>query len=96
MGQAFGAEEKQFMKKKTVKYTNEALGKLEIIPDFLPAPQNLVLKEETEKVTITLSKRSIDFFKHEAKENHTQYQKMIRVLLDQYALYYQQHHEKRI
>lgn len=82
------------MKKRTVKYTNEPIGKVTIIPDFLPRPKDLVLKEETEKVTLSLSKKSIDFFKHEAKEHHTQYQKMIRSLLDQYAAHYQ-HQEKR-
>jgi predicted DNA binding CopG/RHH family protein len=41
-------------------------------------------------VTIGLSQSSVDFFKQEAKKHHTQYQKMIRRLLD---IYVAQHKE---
>ena len=68
-----------------IKYTNENLGELEIIQDFLPAPDELVFKEDSVKVTISLSRESVNFFKQEAKKNHTQYQKMIRRLLDIYT-----------
>ncbi|MCD6388930.1 MAG: CopG family transcriptional regulator [Desulfobulbaceae bacterium] len=71
--------------RKKVKYTNEPLGEVRIIDDFLPPPEQLVFKENNVKVTITLSKASIDFFKKEAKKHHTQYQKMIRRLLDIYT-----------
>ena len=77
------------MKKRTkIKYTNEPLGKLKIIPNFLPPPDQLVLKEEAVKITLVLSKSSVDFFKHLAQKKHTRYQKMIRVLLDQYAAHF--------
>jgi len=72
------------MKQKT-KYTDEPIGKVRVIADFLPSPKELALKDETVKVTISLSKSSIDFFKEEAKKYDTQYQKMIRRLLDEYA-----------
>jgi predicted DNA binding CopG/RHH family protein len=75
-------------KTKKIKYTDESLGKLKIVEDFLPAPEDLVFKEESVKVTITLSKSSIEFFKKAAKKHHTQYQKMIRNLLDQYTAHY--------
>jgi len=52
---------------------------------FLPPPDQLILKEETVKVTISLNKSSVDLFKKVAKENKTQYQKMIRKLIDFYA-----------
>jgi len=68
-----------------IKYSNEPMGKVKVISDFLPSPEELVLKDETVKVTIALSKTSIDFFKTEAKKYNTQYQKMIRRLLDEYA-----------
>lgn len=55
------------------------------ISNFLPSPEELALKDETIKVTITLSKASVDFFKKEAKKHHSHYQKMIRRLLDEYA-----------
>lgn len=79
-----GGKESKFMKKK-IKYTNEPMGKVKVVADFLPSPEDLALKDETVKVTISLSKVSIDFFKREAKKHHTQYQKMIRRLLDEYA-----------
>ncbi len=41
------------------KYTDEQLGKLAVMPDFLPSPEELVHREDTVKVTISLSKSSI-------------------------------------
>jgi predicted DNA binding CopG/RHH family protein len=79
-----GEKERNYMKKK-IKYTNEPLGDIKIIKDFLPSPEELAFNEDQVKVTIGLSKSSIDFFKKEAKKNHTQYQKMIRRLLDIYV-----------
>jgi len=72
--------------KKKIKYTDESIGEIKVIKDFLPSPKELALKEENVKVTISLSKSSVDFFKKEAKNHHTQYQRMIRRLLDEYTL----------
>jgi predicted DNA binding CopG/RHH family protein len=82
--QDIGEKEKRFMNK-TIKYTDEPIGDIKIIEDFLPSPKDLIFKEENVKITISLTKESIDFFKVEAKKHHTQYQKMIRNLLDIYA-----------
>lgn len=82
------------MKKKTVKYTDENIGRVKVVKDFLPPPEHLVLKEETVKVTLSLTKESIDFFKAEAKAHRTQYQKMIRILLDRYAMQYRKKSKK--
>ncbi len=71
--------------KKKMEYTDEPMGKIRVIKDFLPSPEELALKDETVKITISLSKTSVDFFKQEAKKHHTQYQRMIRRLLDEYA-----------
>ena len=67
--------------KKKIKYSDEPMENVRIIKDFLPSPEEQALKDETVKVTISLSKTSVDFFKKEAKNHHTQYQKMIRRLL---------------
>ncbi len=75
-----------------IKYTNEPLGKLKVIPDFLPGPEELILRDEGVKITIALSRRSVDFFKREAEKHGTQYQRMIRRLLDAYA----QHHSRSL
>jgi hypothetical protein len=77
--------------KNKIKYTDEPMGKLKVVKDFLPKPEQLVLKEENVKITISLNKASVDFFKKKAKEQRTSYQKMIRGLIDWYAL----QHEKR-
>ena len=76
------------MKKRKVKYTDGPIGKIKIVEDFLPQPKDLVLKEETKKITISLTKSSIEFFKHEAAKYHTNYQTMIRILIDKYASRY--------
>ena len=68
-----------------IKYTDEPIGPLKVVPDFLPSPEELAFKEDTVKITITLSRESVEFFKKEAKRHHIQYQKMIRRLLDAYT-----------
>ena len=70
---------------KQIRYSNEPLGKLEVIDDFLPSPKSLALKEENVKITIALSKESVEFFKAEADKHHIKYQRMIRQLLDIYV-----------
>ncbi|OGW15462.1 MAG: CopG family transcriptional regulator [Nitrospinae bacterium RIFCSPLOWO2_12_FULL_45_22] len=72
-----------------IKYTDEPMGELRVIKDFLPPPDQLVLKEENVKVTISLKKSSVEFFKKEAKKHHTSYQKMIRQVIDWYTSHYQ-------
>ena len=71
--------------KKKIKYTNEPIEEYKQVRDFLPSPEELVFKDQTVKVTISLSKSSIDYFKKVAKSYNTQYQKMIRRLLDEYV-----------
>lgn len=68
-----------------IKYTDEPLGNPEVIPDFLPSPLELAFREEGVKVTLALSKRSLEFFKSEAAKHQTHYQRMIRRLLDAYV-----------
>lgn len=72
------------MKTKT-KYTNEDLGNFKIIKDFLPHPKDLKIKEENVRVTINLSKKSVEYYKTVAKSSHTKYQKIIRTVVDVYA-----------
>jgi hypothetical protein len=74
--------------KKRIKYTNEPFGEVRVVRDFLPPPDQLAFKEEAIKVTLASSRRSVEFFKAEAARHRTQYQKMIRRLLDQYAEHY--------
>ena len=68
-----------------IKYTDEPLGKTEVVQDFLPSQAELAFREEGVKVTLALSKKSLEFFKSEAEKHQTQYQRMIRRLLDAYV-----------
>ena len=72
-----------------IAYTDGPVGDVTVVRDFLPAPADLVFKEEQIKVTIGLSKGSVEFFKETARRHHTQYQKMIRRLLDLYVAQHQ-------
>ncbi len=74
--------------KKRIRYTDEPMGEVKVVADFLPPPAELAFREDTVKVTIALSKASVDFFKNQAAQNHVPYQKMIRRLLDEYALHH--------
>jgi hypothetical protein len=71
--------------KPKIKYSDEPMGALKIVHDFLPPPERLVLKEDQVKVTISLSKKSVDFFKSVARQHHTSYQKMMRRVIDLYS-----------
>ena len=68
-----------------IRYSDEPIGEVEVVPDFLPSPAELAFREEGVKVTLALSRRSVEFFKAEASKHHTQYQRMIRRLLDAYV-----------
>ena len=73
------------MSNRTVRYTAGEIGRVRVIEDFLPTPADLVPREDNVKVTLSLSRRSLDFFKREAKKRHVPYQRMIRALVDTYA-----------
>jgi predicted DNA binding CopG/RHH family protein len=62
---------------------------LEVVEDFLPSPEELAKADQVVKVTIALSQESIDFFKAQAKQHNTSYQRMIRRLLDEYVQHQQ-------
>ncbi|WP_041193646.1 BrnA antitoxin family protein [Candidatus Symbiobacter mobilis] len=70
---------------KQIHYSDEPIGEIRFVPDFLPSPDELVLKNEQKKVTISLSVESVDFFKEAAKKHNMQYQRMIMQLLDEYV-----------
>lgn len=61
------------------------IDKIKIVNDFLATPKKLVSKKEMVRVTLMLSKESVDYFKQEAEKQKARYQVMIRSLLDQYT-----------
>jgi len=71
--------------KQKIRYTDEPMEFGGRIPDFLPPPDKLIFRDDAVKVTITLSSRSVQFFKDEAAKRGVQYQRMIRRLLDAYV-----------
>jgi len=75
--------------RKSIHYTNEPIGKLKIVKDFLPPPEKLVFKRKSVKVTMALDEESVLFFKKIAKRNRLPYQTMIRNLLNAYVAKYQ-------
>ncbi|MBI2011829.1 ribbon-helix-helix protein, CopG family [Candidatus Daviesbacteria bacterium] len=70
--------------KNKIQYSDEPI-EARVITDFLPSPENLVLKEKKKRVTITLTDKSLDFFKKAAKKHGASYQAMIRRLIDFYV-----------
>lgn len=75
-------------KSKKITYSHGDIGEIKIMKDFLPSPEMLLLKEDFIKVTLQLSKNSLDFFKEIANQQKVSYQKMIRSLLDHYVSHY--------
>ena len=75
--------------KSRIRYTDEPMGEPRIVKDFLPPPSRLALKEDTVKVTISLSRASVSFFKKQARTRRTSYQRMIRRLIDLYTSQYE-------
>ena len=73
------------MVKRPVKYSSGGMGRLRVVQNFLPPPEALVLREENVKVTLLLSRRSVDFFKRAPKSRRVPYQRMIRALVDAYG-----------
>lgn len=54
-----------------IRYTDEPMGDVKIVDDFLPTAGQLVLKDDGVKVIISLSKRSVPFSKAEAAKSKT-------------------------
>ena len=51
-----------------VRYTEGEIGEVKVVADFLPPPDQLVLADDTVKVTLGPTRQSVDFFKREAKK----------------------------
>jgi len=88
-----GEKGEKNMKKKIVYNSapadiTESIIASETIEDFLPAPEFLVKKEENVKITISLSKSSVEFFKEKAEKAGVPYQSMIKSVIDRYSSHY--------
>lgn len=65
------------------------MGKVTVVHDFLPPPDQLVPAEETVKITIAMDRPSLNFFKKMAAKFGSKYQRMIREVLKRYAEAYE-------
>jgi len=83
LAQVFGEKERSCMKKKT---KSDFPKNFRIVKDFLPPPEDLLPKEELEKILIALDKPVIDFFKKKAERTDQKYQRLIREVLRRYYL----------
>ena len=52
---------------------SQPIGKVTRIDDFLPLPSQLVPKKDTVCVTLSLDRRSVDFFKGDTVKQHIPY-----------------------
>lgn len=76
------------MKKRMKRTSDQPVGKLTVIHDFLPPPEKLLRSEEKMKITITLDAATVRFFKAVASKAGLKYQKMMREVLKGYAARY--------
>jgi predicted DNA binding CopG/RHH family protein len=72
---------------KTDKIVEGTFGRMQEVEDFLPPPEELTFKEGPEmvKVTLSLNRETVDFFKEQADRLDAPYQRMIRNLLNEYV-----------
>lgn len=86
-----GEKEGKYMSNSNIKYTSapadiaQALQDAIPIEDFLPSPDQLILKAEKEKITIAIDKRSLELFKQYADKHDAKYQTMINGVVSSYA-----------
>ena len=80
--------DKKKLSAKSNKNVSKQTAKVKINTDFLPSPEKLTKKGTKVKVTITLSQKTVNFFKNYAAKNNTKYQTMINEVLDKYVQKY--------
>ena len=61
------------MSSRAVRYTAGEIGRVKVIDDFLPSPEAPVAREDNVKVTLGLSRRSVEYFKRAAKARRVPY-----------------------
>ncbi len=70
---------------KKVHDPNMPVGKLTRVVDDLPPPSELAKPLQGVRITIIVSKSSVEYFKTNARKYHTKYQRMMREVLDSYV-----------
>jgi uncharacterized protein (DUF4415 family) len=55
------------------------------VENLLPSPEEFIRRAKKEKITISIDKHSLDFYKAYAKKHNAKYQTMINDVLGSYA-----------
>lgn len=77
------------MKNKNI--TNKNTTKTANLTSLLPSLDKLAQKEDSVKVTLSLTKATVEYFKKEAAKREVCYQVMIRNLIDEYVKFISNH-----
>jgi len=99
MAQDTGEKKEDYMKKNKseVKYKEVrddlpygeifegTFGPMMLIPNFLPPPEELAEAIKHPKITMTVTARTLKYFKSQANRLGSSYQRMMRNLLDAYV-----------
>jgi predicted DNA binding CopG/RHH family protein len=72
------------MKNKII-YTDEPLHFGEIVEDFLPPPEKLILKKKTVTVELELTEEIVNFLEKQANKQKITYQNIIESLVKNYV-----------
>ena len=88
LGLDTGEKDGNYMKKKKIKDSDMPFGKLTVMPDFLPPPEELFPAGESSKITIVIDKETVKFFKKTASKHGQKYQRIMREVLKRYAKKY--------
>lgn len=86
MAPVFGEKKEKYMKKASKRsIVQGTFGRMQEMPkDFLPRPEDLVLRPSSTRVTLMVDNTTLHFFKIKARELGVPYQRMIRNLLNKY------------
>ena len=76
------------MKRKTKYDPDRPYGKLTVIKDDLPSPEELAESFKTKKITIDVEEITLDFFRKRAERTRSKYQRLMREVLKEYAKKY--------
>lgn len=75
-------------KRRTARDNDMPIGKLTVVPDFLPSPEELAKAFPIVKVTLAVDAFCLDFFKNSARQFGGKYQRMMRDVLSRYAIHH--------
>lgn len=82
------------MKKNKVKLGGKTTTKVNSFQSRMPSLDKLAQKEDSIKVTLSLTKASVEYFKNEAAKREVCYQVMIRNLIDEYVKHFSNQNEE--